>query len=118
MDVFYPERVRIQDDGCWIWTGAKQGEYGLVRGPRPERRSLSAHRLSYEHHVGPIPDGMEIDHLCCVKLCVNPYHLEPVTHRANIQRSHGTFDDNQHDFAQLPAEFKAVIDSLLDRVLP
>lgn len=46
-----------------------------------------AHRVAYEIHVGPIPDGLEIDHLCRVRCCVNPDHLEPVTHRENMRRS-------------------------------
>ena len=115
---FYPNRIRIQDDGCWIWIGAKHGSgYGLVRG-YPVRKSYLAHRLSYEHHVGPIPPGMELDHLCETKACVNPAHLEPVTHRQNIQRHHGVFDANVHDFEQTPAQFQAIATSLVERVLP
>jgi hypothetical protein len=45
-----------------------------------------AHRWSYEYHVGPIPDGLQLDHLCRVRRCVNPWHLEPVTNRVNSQR--------------------------------
>lgn len=48
---------------------------------------MTAHRWSYEHFVGPIPDGYVIDHLCKVTLCVNPAHLEPVTQRTNLHRS-------------------------------
>lgn len=66
---------------CWMWTGAlDKGGYG-------RRGRTSAHRWSYEHHVGPIPDGLEIDHLCRVRACVNPLHLEPVTKQENIARA-------------------------------
>ena len=76
------------DTGCWNWTLApNDGGYGLARlGGKPERR-IMAHRWSWEHHVGPIPDGLQIDHLCRNKICVNPAHLEPVTPRENNLRS-------------------------------
>src|SRR3546814_19356891 len=49
-------------------------------------RTRQAHRISYELCVGPIPEGMELDHLCRVRRCVNPAHMEPVTHRENVLR--------------------------------
>jgi len=49
----------------------------------------SAHRLSYETEIGPIPEGLELDHLCRVRSCVNPLHLEPVTHQENVRRGEG-----------------------------
>jgi hypothetical protein len=70
--------------GCWLWHGATTvGGYGVCGGRK--HRSY-AHRWSYEHFVGPIPDGLEIDHLCRVRCCVNPDHLEPVTHEENLRR--------------------------------
>ncbi len=84
------ERIRtnvsVDDDGCWIWQlrCMRKGGYGLITvagGPK------LAHRVSYEVFVGPIPSGLQIDHLCRVRLCVNPDHLEPVTARENIMRS-------------------------------
>lgn len=122
---FYPDRIQIQPDGCWLWTGAKHGNgYGMVRSSRskstPLSRTFLAHRLSYEHHIGPIPEDTEIDHLCCVKACVNPDHLEAVQHQVNVQRQHGDFSASGigFNFNQSSSELTRVIDRLLDRVLP
>ncbi len=71
--------------GCWLWT-ANAGRYG--HGVFHDgRRSVKAYRWAYEHLVGPIPDGLTIDHLCRTPACVNPAHLEPVTMSENIRRS-------------------------------
>lgn len=69
---------------CWPWTaGLGRGGYGVFWVPPHQR---CAHRLSYELEVGPIPDGLVIDHLCRNRSCINPGHLEPVTHRINLLR--------------------------------
>lgn len=79
--------VKIDPDACWIWRGVKSDGYGQmkVRG-----KMRSAHRLSYEHYVGPIPDGYQIDHVrdrgCTSRACVRPAHLEAVTCRENLLR--------------------------------
>lgn len=70
---------------CWVWTGATRGGYGRVK-LSTLGQTVSTHRLSYEHHVGPIPDGKVLDHLCRNRACMNPAHLEPVTHQENIRR--------------------------------
>ena len=72
--------------GCWNWTGTRYYGYGYLR-PGNGRPPVRAHRWSYQRWVGPIPAGLELDHLCRNKACVNPAHLEPVTHRENLRRS-------------------------------
>lgn len=72
---------------CWLWTGAPDSlGYGRVK---VNGRSLMAHRVAWEFLRGPIPNGFTLDHLCRVRHCVNPDHLEPVTLRENILRGTG-----------------------------
>lgn len=70
---------------CWEFTGARAGGYGRIGSPG-EKRTLGVHRVMWEVLVGPIPVGLEIDHLCRNKRCCNPDHLEPVTKSVNIRR--------------------------------
>lgn len=80
-------RLTNQTDSCWLWLGRPNNRgYGMIMlgGRGPERKNVLAHRLSYEIRVGPIPDGLVIDHLCRVRLCVNPAHLRAVTQRENL----------------------------------
>ncbi len=74
-------------DGCWYWTAAssKGPGYGVIR-PTSSRKQLHAHRVMYELVAGPIPDGLQIDHLCREPRCVNPAHMEAVTQRVNVLR--------------------------------
>ena len=69
---------------CWEWQGQIITGYGRFK---IGRRSYAAHRISYEFFIGPIPSGKELDHLCFNKACVNPNHLEPVTHEENVRRA-------------------------------
>jgi len=69
---------------CWIWKGTKNSSgYGILH---IAGYSQMVHRASYRHYKGEIPRSLEIDHLCRNKLCVNPDHLEAVTHQENVQR--------------------------------
>lgn len=85
----FKRKIQPQPDGCWLWVGPinnrgygrfyLDGDVGLVY----------AHRWSYEQHVGPIPPGLVIDHLCRRPACVRPEHLEAVTVRENTVRGVG-----------------------------
>lgn len=85
-----PERITSKinfggDNGCWLWLGWRHRQTGYPYSSLDGRDQL-AYRVVYQLAVGPIPDGLELDHLCNVPLCVNPDHLEPVTHAENMRR--------------------------------
>lgn len=82
---FWSKVEKIPFDSCWHWTGTLSGGYGLMQSGNGGS-VRSAHRISYELHKGPIPDQLQIDHLCRVRHCVNPDHLEAVTRRENFLR--------------------------------
>ena len=76
------------DTGCWNWSRAmNRGGYGKIRS---NKRDMPAHRWVYEQLIGPIPEGLTLDHLCRNRRCVNPAHLEPVTIRENTRRGAST----------------------------
>src|SRR3990167_6104016 len=80
---FIPE----PNSGCWLWVGGVRGKgYGAFWF---DGKSVQAHRFAYEAYVGPFPEGMIADHGCRVRLCVNPWHVEPVTNQENILRGIG-----------------------------
>ena len=75
------------ETGCWEWTANRsQDGYGRIK---VSGRKVKAHRVSYELTYGPIPEGLQIDHLCRVRCCINPAHLEAVTSRENMRRGRG-----------------------------
>jgi hypothetical protein len=75
---------RDEDFGeCWEWCGSRWDRYGRFY---VHSRAVSAHRIAFEHFVGPIADGLDIDHLCRNTFCVNPRHLEAVTASLNVLR--------------------------------
>lgn len=80
-------KVEKQEGGCWLWTGAITSHgYGQFK---VDGRLVGAHRFAYELLVGPIPLGLTLDHLCRIRHCVNPSHLEAVTNRENTLRGEG-----------------------------
>jgi hypothetical protein len=82
IDRFVPSRPASE---CWIWQGTMDPDgYGRVW---LDGGMVLTHRASYEAFVGSIPEGLEIDHLCLTPSCVNPEHLEPVTHDENMSRA-------------------------------
>jgi HNH endonuclease len=77
------------NSGCWIWIGSIESlGYGRFK-PDGRRKSKmkKAHVVSYQEFKCDVPDGLELDHLCRVRCCINPEHLEPVTRKENIRRS-------------------------------
>ena len=98
-DTRLPERFRAKfvvnkQTGCWEWTAyINVTGYGMINVAAPERqrrfRTFRAHRYSYEQITGRIPEELTIDHLCRVRHCVNPDHLEAVTKRVNVLRGEG-----------------------------
>jgi hypothetical protein len=83
------EKVDRSGD-CWTWTASDNGQ-GYGQFYLRSGRKVHAHRYAYEAVVGPIPAGLELDHLCANPSCVNPRHLEPVPHRTNMLRGRRNF---------------------------
>lgn len=78
-------RIQVHPLGCWIYMGRlNRGGYGVIGQRRGE--GWLVHRLVYEDFLGPIPEGLDLDHLCFTPACCNPAHLEPVTRAENTRR--------------------------------
>ena len=91
------ERIEPQTNGCWLWMGAtvrstpKAGDgYGTISLGGRGGRKVVVHRVTYEYFIGPIPEGLELDHLCKTARCANPLHLEPVSREENMARNRNT----------------------------
>jgi hypothetical protein len=83
----FTAKYEVDAGGCWLWTASR--DWGGYARLGVNGKASKAHRWAYEHFVGPIPPGLELDHLCRVRHCVNPAHLEPVTRRENVRRGIG-----------------------------
>lgn len=91
-------------DTCWLWTGCLEvSGYGKAARNPAVGSTQKAHRIAYVLVVGPIPEGLELDHLCEQPSCVNPDHLEPVTgaenHRRKALRQTACANGHDYDFA-------------------
>lgn len=96
IDPRFAAKVDVCESGCWVWRGARNANgYGNVH---RDGRTWRAHRLAYTLLIGNVPGGLHLDHLCRVRLCVNPAHMEPVTNRTNIMR--GTSPTARHAVKQ------------------
>lgn len=94
LDVWFWPRIRKTESGCWEWQGAQfNGGYGRIK---YDGQDQVAHRVAYLVLVGPIPEGMTLDHLCRNRICVNPEHLEPVDMRTNVLRGETITAANAH----------------------
>ena len=83
-DRFEEKYLPEPNSGCWLWTASTdKGGYGKIT---VDRRQIGAHRISYQLHKGQIPAGLDLDHVCRVRCCVNPDHLEPVSRSENCRR--------------------------------
>lgn len=90
----------VVSDGCWLWSGPQAGKgYGVMS--ISKHRLVYVHRLAYETANGPVPEGLEIDHLCNTRLCVRLDHLEAVTHVENVRRANErrTHCKSGHEFS-------------------
>ena len=94
-------RYTVNDNGCWVWHGGTtkgfntRGQPQLYVNGRVPANAL-AYIASYEHYIGPIPKGYEVDHLCFNSICVNWQHLEAVTPKVNKERAYKKYYERTH----------------------
>lgn len=110
----FMKRVKITPT-CWIWTGTvKKDGYGFFT--MYDHPYDNAHRISYKLFKGNIPKGLQIDHLCRFRACVNPDHLEAVTQKENIRRQSGKFRMNPWTYvkeAKIEIDWKSISNELV-----
>jgi hypothetical protein len=102
------KKVVEDEHGCWLFMGVRSQGYGQITLPGIPRKAY-AHRVSYEFFIADIPAGLELDHLCRVRECCNPWHLEPVDHATNVHRgAHGltTHCPQGHEYDEANTAFK------------
>lgn len=78
---------------CWFWLGSKNNGYGRLN---HGKKSYAAHRVSYELANGPVPDGLQIDHMCMIRSCVNPDHLRAISVSENLKTRNMTAPKNKY----------------------
>lgn len=92
-DHFWSKAMPEPNSGCWLWLGATTTNgYGTFSAGGTK----TAHRYAYSVLVGPVDDGLVIDHKCRVKCCANPAHMEPVTQKVNVQRGVAAIPKKTH----------------------
>lgn len=80
---------QVTESGCWVWTGPlSHNGYGLI-GTGSGTQIRRVHRVAFELYRGKIPEGLQLDHICRVRCCANPWHCEIVTNKQNILRGVG-----------------------------
>lgn len=106
-------QVRLADSGCWIWTGFRHlsgHAYTKWQG-----RVIGVHRMAYFLLVGPLKEGLVLDHLCSTNACVNPKHLEPVSRSENTRRMHSGHNWIAGPVEEPPSSVAAQREYLLER---
>lgn len=90
MERFWAKVDKRGPEECWLWTGAIVRKYGMFAVRLNGKRYMKkAHRIAYEIFMGPIPEGLVLDHICHVESCVNPFHLRPATVKQNAENRTG-----------------------------
>lgn len=112
-------RVIDPKTGCWRYRGAKRDGYGLIR---LNGKTINVHRVSYQEFIGPIPEGLEIDHVrsrgCQYRDCFNPEHLEAITKSENVRRSDAGKVNGARQRAKTHCPYGHPFDSENTRVRP
>ena len=110
MNPYFATRTVVTEEGCWEWRLSRGAAgYGQATVRSRYKRPVGAHRLSYEMHVGPIPDGLTVDHWCFNPPCVNPEHLRLLTLSENASHqldSYKTHCIRGHEFTSENTRFK------------